>query len=134
MGGAANGDIASTNYAEDYEPTSVSEGMVEGEPCYVLDLRAIDKKVTYDRIIYWVSKSRLVGVQADFFTISGMHFKTALFEYDNSIKVNDNSRPFVSKMIITDAVIKDNVTTMSYGKVTIKKIPDSTFNLNLLMR
>jgi hypothetical protein len=134
MGGAANGDIASTNYAGDYEPASMSDGDVNGEPCYLLDLRAVNKKVTYDRIMYWISKQRLVGVKADFYTVSGKRFKSATLEYDNSITVNQSTRPFVSKMIITDPVIKENITVMSYGKVTIKKIPDSAFNLNLLVR
>jgi hypothetical protein len=134
MGGAANGDIASTNYAGDYMAESISEDTAGKEPCYVLDLKATNKKVTYDRIRYWVSKKRRVGVKAEFFTISGKHFKSADFEYDNRITVQGVKRPFVSKMIITDAVIKGNVTTMTYEKVTLKKIPDSAFNLNLLMR
>jgi len=134
MGGAANGDIASTNYAGDYEPVSVSKDLVKGEECYLLDLKATNKNATYDRIMYWVSKNRLVGVQADFYTVSGRRFKSATFAYDNSIMIEGRPRPFVSKMVITDAVIKDNVTTMTYGKVTLKLIPDATFNLNLLLR
>ena len=134
MGGAANGDIASTNYAGDYEPVSVSEEIVNGEECYLLDLKAVNKNATYDRIMYWVSKNRLVGVKADFYTVSGKRFKSATFEYDNSIMIDDKLRPFVSRMVITDAVIKDNVTTMIYGEVTLKSIPDSAFNLNLLRR
>ena len=134
MGRAANGDIASTNYAGDYEPTSVSDDTVNGEPCYLLDLKATSKKTTYDRIKYWVSKERLVGVKAEFFTVSGKKFKTATFEYEHEISIQGKSRPFVSKMVITDAVIKSNVTSMTYSKIKLKKIPDSTFNLNLLMR
>ena len=134
MGGAANGDIASTNYAGDYQPTSVSDDTVNGEACYLLDLKAINKKATYDRIKYWISKKRLVGVKSDFFTVSGKRFKSATFEYNNSIMISGTPRPFVSKMVITDAVITNNVTAMTYGEVTLKEIPDSTFNLNLLMR
>ena len=134
MGGAANGDIASTNYAGDYEPVSVSEDMIDGELCYLMDLKATNKNATYDQIKYWVSKERLVGVQADFFTVSGKRFKSATFEYNNNIRIDGNPLPFVSKMIITDAVINENVTTMSYSDVKIKRIPDSAFNLNLLMR
>ena len=134
MGGAANGDIASTNYAGDYEAVSVTGETVNKEPCYVLDLKATNKKTTYDRIRYWVSKKRMVGVKADFFTISGRLFKSAVFEYGNTIMSEGKSIPFVSKMIITDAVMKDHVTTMTYGKVTLKEIPDSDFNLNLLRR
>ena len=134
MGGASNGDIASTNYAGDYAATLVSEDTVNGELCYLLDLTAINKKVTYDRIKYWVSKKRLIGVKAEFFTVSGKMFKSATFEYGNSIKIEGKPKPFVSKMIITDAVIKENVTTMTYSKIRLKKIPDATFNLNLLVR
>lgn len=134
MGGAANGDIASTNYAGDYKAESVTEETVNEEPCYVLDLKATNKKTTYDRIRYWVSKKRMVGVKADFFTISGKRFKSAVFEYGNTIMFEGESRPFVSKMVITDAVMKENITTMTYGKITIKDIPDSAFNLNLLRR
>jgi hypothetical protein len=134
MGGASNGDIASTNYAGDYEPTSISDDAVNEEPCFLLDLKATNKKATYDGIKYWISKGRLVGIKSEFFTVSGKKFKSATFEYENSIAVEGRPMPFVSKMVITDAVIKGNVTTMTYDKVTLKKIPDAAFNLNLLVR
>ena len=134
IGGASNGDIASTNYAGDYKVTNASEESVNEESCYLYDLTATNKKATYDRIKYWISKKQLVGVKADFFTVSGKMFKSATFEYDNSIMVQDRSRSFVSKMVITNAVIKEDITTMMYSKVKIKRIPDSTFNLNLLVR
>jgi hypothetical protein len=134
MGGAAYGDIASTNYAGDYDPISMTEDTVNGEPCYLLDLKAVNKKVTYDRIKYWVSKEQLVGVKSEFFTVSGKIFKSATFKYNNEIQIDNSSRPFVSKMIITDVIIKSNITTMKYDEVIVKPIPDSTFNLNLLLR
>ena len=134
MGGASNGDIASTNYAGDYDATLVSEDIVKGETCFLFNLIAYNKKVTYDRIRYWISKERLFGVKAEFFTVSGKMFKSATFEYENSILIQGKPAPFVSKMVITDAVAKSNVTTMHYSKVRIKKIPDSAFNLNLLVR
>ena len=77
MGDAANGDIASTNYAGDYSGELLGEERVKDEPCYVLGLKAANKNVTYDRIKYWVSKERLVGVKAEFYTLSGKLFKTA---------------------------------------------------------
>jgi outer membrane lipoprotein-sorting protein len=134
LGGAANGDIASTNYAGDYTITHTSEDTVNREPCWVFELTAIDKKATYDRIKYWISKGRLVGVKAEFYTVSGKMFKTATFEYNNSITIEGEPRPFISKMIITSAIIKADVTTMNFRKVSFKKIPDSMFNLNLLVR
>ncbi len=132
LGGAANGDIASTNYAGDYKAEYVDEDVVGKEPCFLLDLVAIDKKTTYDRIKYWVSKERLVGVKAEFYTVSGKMFKTAVFEYGNRMTVDGKERPFISKMVVTSAIMKDDVTTMNFQKMSFKKVPDSTFNLNLL--
>jgi hypothetical protein len=135
LGDAANGDIASTNYVEDYEGVLLGEELIRNEPCYVLDLKAASKNVTYDRIKYWVSKERLVGVQAEFYTISGKLFKTAEFKYDNRVKAGDRDEfAFVSELIIHDAIQRDRITTMTYSNIRVETIPDSTFNLNVLVR
>ncbi len=135
LGDAANGDIASTNYVEDYAGTLLGEEPIRGEQCYVLDLKATDKSVTYDRIKYWVSKERLVGVKAEFYTLSGKLFKTAEFKYGNRIKIADGEDAlFVSELLIRDAIQKDRVTTMTYSNIRVETIPDSTFNLNVLVR
>ncbi len=134
LGGAANGDIASTNYAGDYTIVKTSEDTVNGEKCYLFDLKASDNRATYDRILYWISMERLVGLKAEFYTVSGKMFKTAVFEYKNSITINGKLREFISRMVITNALMKNDVTTMNYGRVVIRKIPDSVFNLNLLTR
>jgi len=135
MGDAANGDIASTNYAADYAGVLTGEEPVRGEACYVLDLKAAGKNVTYDRIRYWVAKERLVGVKAEFFTLSGKLFKTAEFRYDNRVRIRDNEEiPFVSELVIRDAIQQDKVTTLTYSHIKFQQIPDSTFNLNVLVR
>jgi hypothetical protein len=134
IGDAANGDIASTNYAGDYHAKLLGEEKVGGEDCYVLDLKAANRNVTYDRIKYWVSKERLVGLKAEFYTISGRLFKTAEFKYDNRVSVDGREVPFVSELTIRDAIQKDRVTTMTYTNIRVEPIPDTTFNLNLLVR
>jgi hypothetical protein len=134
IGDAANGDIASTNYAGDYHAALLGKESVHGEACYVLDLKAATRNVTYDRIKYWVSIDRRVGVKAEFYTLSGKLFKTAEFKYDNRVKADDQEIPFVSELIIQDAIQKDRVTTMTYTNIRVEPIPDTTFNLNLLVR
>jgi len=134
IGLAANGDIASTNYAGDYNVAHTAEDVFNGEPCYLFDLEAVDKKATYDRIKYWISKSRLAGVKAEFYTVSGKMFKTATFEYGHRVNIDGSPRPFISKMVIVSAVMKEDVTTMRYRKMAFKRVPDSTFNLNLLVK
>jgi len=75
-----------------------------------------------------------MGLRAEFYTVSGKMFKTATFDSGNSITVDGKPREFTSKMVITSAIVKGDVTTMSYRKVWIKKVPDSIFNLNLLVK
>lgn len=134
LGGAANGDIASTNYAGDYRVAGMSEETLDGEDCYRFDLLAADNRATYDRIRYWVSQKRLVGLKAEFFTVSGKMFKSAVFEYQNRIVVDGQPRAFISKMVITGALLKNDVTTMDYSGVVLGAIPAAVFNLNLLTR
>jgi len=134
MGGAANGDIASTNYAGDYKIIHTSEDKVNSEACLLMELQAVDNRATYDRIKYWVSKERFVGIKAEFYTVSGKMFKTATFEYNNSITINEKPREFISKTVITSAIIKEDITTMRYSKPVLKQVSDATFNLNLLTK
>jgi hypothetical protein len=127
-GQASNGDIAATNYAGDYDAQLKETESLDGEPCYVLDLTAKHKRATYDKIRYWVSVKRGVGVKAEFYSVSGKLLKTALFEYDNTIEHDGKRIPFVSKMTIRDALI-DAETTMEFGTVKVKKIAASEFDL-----
>lgn len=134
VGGASYGDIAATNYAEDYEVIGVSEDMVHGEPCYVFDLKAVHKKVTYDRIKYWVSRERLVGLRAEYYTLSEKKFKEAEFEYTHKLENPDGSaQPFISSMHIVETLTSQNVTTLHFGAPRLESIPASVFNVNTLM-
>jgi hypothetical protein len=127
-GQASNGDIAATNYAGDYDAEMNGTETLNGEPCYVLNLTARHKRTTYDKIRYWVSVKRVVGVKAEFYSVSGKLLKTAHFEYGNTIEHNGKRIPFISKMVIRDALV-DAETTMTFGTVTVKKIRPSEFDL-----
>jgi outer membrane lipoprotein-sorting protein len=134
MGSASNGDIAATNYAGDYKIIKTEEGKFNNEACVIMDLQAMDSRATYDKIRYWISRERMVGLKAEFFTVSGKMFKSATFEYENSIGISNQPREFISKMIINSALIKDDVTVIKYSPPVLKKVSDSVFNINLLTR
>ncbi|NOT98023.1 MAG: outer membrane lipoprotein-sorting protein [Sideroxydans sp.] len=127
-GQASNGDIAATNYAGDYEAQMSNNESVDGEPCYVLDLKAKHKRATYDKIRYWVSVKRLVGVKAEFQSVSGKLLKTAHFEYNSNIEHDGKRIPFISKMKIRDALV-DAETVMEFGSVKVKRVAASEFDL-----
>jgi len=127
-GQASNGDIAATNYAGDYDAQLGATENVDSDPCYVLDLSAKHKRATYDKIRYWVSVKRVVGIKAEFYSVSGKLLKTARFEYGNTIEHDGKHIPFISRMIIRDALI-DAETVMEFGTVKVKKIAASEFDL-----
>ena len=132
---AANGDIASTNYARDYEGTIVGEEVVDGDPAWKLELKAKAKNVTYDRIRSWISKKRRLGLKAEFLTVSGEVFKTASFEYGNKLKTAQGAEfEFVSKMTIRDAGGSGAVTVLTYAQPRGETHPTSIFNINNVVR
>jgi hypothetical protein len=134
MGNAAYGDIAATNYAENYEATPLNEESVNGELCYVYDLKAKDNQAPYDRIRYWISKSRVVGVKAEYFTLSGKKFKSAMMESANSITIDGEARPFISSIMIHDELLSSSITTLSFTKPTFRKLSSYIFDVNLLAK
>lgn len=134
MGQAANGDIASTNYARDYDGKITGSETIDGQDTWKLELKAKAKNVTYDSIRYWVSKKDRLGVKSEFLTVSGEVFKRAAFEYKNKMSSGGKSLPFVSKMVITDALNSKNVTTLIYNNPKSEKLSESLFNVNNLTR
>ncbi len=135
QGEAANGDVASTNYARDYQGTVVGEEAVDGEPAWKLELVARSKDVTYDRIRYWISKRRRLGLRAEFLTVGGDLFKTATFQYGNRVRLPGGEEiDFVSRMTIRDAMGAGSVTVLDYQAPRADTHAPSLFNVNNVVR
>lgn len=75
-GDFTNGDIFRLSLIQDYVPTLVGEEEVSGQRCHKLELRAKDRSVAYDRVVYWVrADASFYPVRADYHTISGKRIK-----------------------------------------------------------
>lgn len=122
-GQVSNGDIARTNYAEDYDATIIEEKKSDKEN-YYLDLKAKNKKVTYGRIEYVVSKKEYAPVEATFFALSGKPLKRAKFSDFKPIQGMSRA----TKMVITDYLQKDKVSTLIFQDHKPEKFSDSLFN------
>jgi hypothetical protein len=133
-GQAANGDIATTNYARDYTPTLIGEEVVDGVKTWKLKLKAKSNDLTYDQIHYWVSQDKVVGVKAEFLTLSGEVFKTATFQYANAVKVDGKAVPLISKMTIVDAKNPELVSELIYSKPSSASVSPSEFNVSNLTK
>jgi len=135
QGEAANGDISSTRYARDYAGTIAGEDEIGGEPAWRLELKARSKDVTYDRIRYWISKRRRLGLKAEFLTVGGEVFKTASFEYGNRVRLpGAGDIEFVSRMTIRDEMGAGNVTVLEFQSPRAETHAPSIFNVNNVVR
>jgi outer membrane lipoprotein-sorting protein len=132
VGQAAYGDIATTNYASDYDPVLIGEETVDGMQCLVYDLRARNDSVTYDRIKYWIDKERLVGIKAEYYTVSGRKFKSARMEYDNRVNRVGRKQPFISRISIFGELVDMDRTILTFTNPVLEEIPDYVFDLSVL--
>ena len=89
---------------------------------------AVDRSVTYQRVMYWVNEKSGWPLKAEFYSLSGKLLKTAQFDYQNSIEHQGRRLPFISRMVIRDALI-DAETVMEFGTVKVRKIAAEEFQL-----
>lgn len=123
-GQVSNGDIARTNYAEDYEAKLLGTEKLNDIEVYRLDLKAKNNKVTYGKIEYLVAKKDFGPIEATFFALSGKPLKRARFsEFKN---IYGMSR--ATKMVIQDYLQKDKVSTMIFSDHKPEKFSESLFN------
>jgi len=122
-GQVANGDLARANFAGDYIPAIVKSETIDGETYYVLELKAVDRSVTYDRVLYWVNKSNDRPYKAEFYALSGRLLKTC--RYQNYKENAGAVRP--TRLVMEDAVIEGAKSTLDYADLKIKELPDRMF-------
>ncbi|MBI3636455.1 MAG: outer membrane lipoprotein-sorting protein, partial [Candidatus Rokubacteria bacterium] len=126
VGQVANGDIARTNYAGDYAPKLSGTEAVDGVPCYVLDLAATSKDVTYAAIKYWVGREGLRPVKAEFYAGTGTLLKTGTFDGYREFE----GRTLATRLTLMDAIRKDKKSVIEFSELRVRDIPDKLFNKN----
>jgi outer membrane lipoprotein-sorting protein len=75
-GDFSNGDVFRLSLTKDYAATLAGEETVDGQACWKLELKARDRSVAYDRVVYWVrTDGTFFPVRADYYTLSGRRLK-----------------------------------------------------------
>jgi outer membrane lipoprotein-sorting protein len=129
-GQVANGDIARANFTGDYKPKLLRTEQVDGEPTYVLELTAVDRGVTYAKVIYWVRKSNYRPFKAEFYSLSDRLLKTAL--YQNYERMAGRLRP--TRLVMQDALRKGEESVLDYSDMRLRDLPDKVFTKDYLKR
>ena len=126
----ANGDLARANFAGDYKPTVLRTEKIDGESMYVLELVAVDRSVTYHRVLYWVRQATNSPYKAEFYSLSERLLKTCL--YQNFEKAAGRVRPM--RLVMQDAVRKGEESTLEYADMKLRELPDKIFTKDYLKR
>jgi outer membrane lipoprotein-sorting protein len=133
-GQAANGDIASTHYARDYNATLEKTEEISGVKHYVLLLKAKTKNLTYDQIRYWISDKTKLATKVEFLTLQGKAFKIGTLQYNNVLTLGGKNIAFVSQLTIMDAKFNQNKSVITYNKPKVVEHSTAIFNVNNVTR
>ena len=107
-GDFSNGDIFRLSLINDYRPTLEAEEPREGVECYKLDLRAKDRSVAYDRVVYWVrSDGTYFPVRTEYYTLSGRLLKSLTFS--EVARLGERLRPTLLAM---DSAVEEGSRTL----------------------
>lgn len=123
-GEVSNGDIARTNYAQDYEAKII----LEDDKIYKLDLTSKNNKVTYGKIEYIVEKKSFKPIEATFFALSGKALKKAEFSEFKIIDGIERS----TRMTISDFIQKNRTSIIDFYGHKKETFNNTLFNKDRL--
>lgn len=129
-GQVANGDLARANFTGDYTPKLLRTDTINGEKYHVLELTAVDRSVTYHKVIYWVNESNFRPHRAEFYSLSNRLLKTS--RYENFQTVLGAMRP--TRLVMEDALRKGEESVLEYSAMQLRDLPDRIFTKDYLTR
>lgn len=135
LGQAANGDVATVNFAKDYKATLVGgEDIQDGErrtrKAHKLSLQAITPDVTYGSIEMWVDVENNRPLKARFYAESTRLLKTAYYRrYQPQLGAE---RP--TETVIIDGLNPQSVTLMRFSEYKARVIPETWMQRDYLPR
>lgn len=129
-GEVANGDLARSNFSGDYTPTLLRTEQVNGEDHFVLDLLAVDRGVTYHRVLLWVNKSNYRPLKAEFYSLSNRLMKTCT--YENFQDMAGKRRP--TRLVMEDALRAGEKSVLEYRQMKLRELPDKVFSKDYLKK
>jgi len=129
-GQVANGDLARANFTGDYNPRLLRTETLDGENYNVLELGAVDRSVTYQRVLYWVRESDSAPHRAEFYSVSNRLLKTCT--YEKFEKVVGKLRP--TRLVMQDALKSGEQSVMDYSGMKLRDLPDKVFTKDYLKR
>lgn len=129
-GQVANGDLARANFTGDYTAKLLRTEKLGQDTFHVLELAAVDRSVTYHRVIYWVRQSDLWPYKAEFYSLSGRLLKTCL--YQTFQELGGRVRP--TRLLMQDALKPSERSVLDYAQMKPRELPDKIFTKEYLRK
>lgn len=129
-GEVANGDLARANFSGDYTPRLLRSEKLGGVDHHVLELIAVDRGVTYHRVLLWVDKTNFRPAKAEFYSLSNRLMKTCT--YENYRDMAGKHRP--TRLVMDDALRPGERSTLEYGQMKLRELPDKMFSKDYLKK
>jgi hypothetical protein len=124
MGQASNGDVAKVAFSIDYTP-KIEE---KNQKTVKILLNAKRKGATYQKVLLYIDPDNYRPLKAEFFLLSGKHFKTAF--YQDFMIMNGNA--VVRKIRIEDIIKKGRYSILEYLDYKNARVPVKYFNVMYL--
>jgi len=120
-----NADIMRLDFHVEYNATILEETDTE----YILNSKAKNKTVAYDKLKMWVTKDPLLFTKIECYSASGMLIKTLEFK-----EIKDFGNGFQRPSVVEthSPLHKGYRSVMIYLKIKPRKFPDEVFTLNYL--
>lgn len=129
-GQVANGDLARANFTGDYDPKLLRTETIGGENYYILELNAVNRSVTYHRVIFWVREGSYWPYKAEFYSLSNRLLKTCV--YQNFQTMAGKPRP--TRLLMEDALRKGEQSVLEYNSMKLRDLPDKVFTKEYLKK
>ena len=97
---------------------------------HVLELTAVDRSVTYHRVLYWVRQSNNWPQKAEFYSLSDRLLKTCI--YEDFRQLGGRARP--TRLVMQDALRSDEESVLEYADMRLRDLPDKMFTKDYLKR
>lgn len=129
-GQVANGDLARANFGADYNPKILRSETIGNEVYNVLELIAIDRSVTYQKVVYWVRQKDNWPFKAEFYSLSNRLLKTC--KYENFQTMEGRLRP--TRLVMDDALKAGEQSVLEYNSMKLRDLPDKVFTKDYLKK
>ncbi len=126
----SNGDVVRINLAKDYTAMLLRTESIAEVEAYLLELKATNRKVAYDRILYWVRKDNFWPMKLEFYVLSGRLLKT--LTYTKFASAAGRIRPVDMRM--ESPLNPGQKTLMSFSNMHRTQLSDDIFRKSYLER